>query len=191
MPNKIVKLDQLSHFFAKLKLWLPSVYATKSELPTKTSDLTNDSGFVADASYVHTDNNFTNADKAAIAAIPSKTSDLTNDSDFQTGTEVDASIAAAISGITSFDFQIVQTLPATGEKGVIYLVPKTGSGSDVYDEYIWVTPSGGTAKFEKIGSTDVDLSQYVTYDSTNDEFKKNGTTIAQYATDAEVDALFS
>lgn len=32
-------------------------------VPTKTSDLTNDSNFVADASYVHTDNNFTNTYK--------------------------------------------------------------------------------------------------------------------------------
>lgn len=32
-------------------------------MPTKTSDLTNDSNFVADANYVHTDNNFTNTYK--------------------------------------------------------------------------------------------------------------------------------
>lgn len=32
-------------------------------VPTKTSDLTNDSNFVADASYVHTDNNFTDTYK--------------------------------------------------------------------------------------------------------------------------------
>ena len=80
-------------------------------VPTKTSDITNDSNFVSDANYVHTDNNFTTTlkDKLdGIAAgaevnvqsdwnqtnssagdyiknkptIPTKTSDLTNDSGY-------------------------------------------------------------------------------------------------------------
>ena len=38
-----------------------SNYALKSELPTALSDLTNDNNTVTDASYVHTDNNLTNA----------------------------------------------------------------------------------------------------------------------------------
>lgn len=36
-------------------------------IPTKTSQLTNDSGYVEDANYVHTDNNFTNTLKAQIS----------------------------------------------------------------------------------------------------------------------------
>ena len=40
--------------------------ADKTEIPTKTSQLTNDSNFIADANYVHTDNNYTNADKTAL-----------------------------------------------------------------------------------------------------------------------------
>ena len=48
----------------------PSSYALRTELPTKTSDLTNDSGFI------------TNAE------IPTKTSDLVNDSGFIDGAEV-------------------------------------------------------------------------------------------------------
>ena len=51
---------------------------------------------------------------------------------------------------------MVTALPSTGEKGVIYLVAHTHTGSgDVYDEYIWVTD-----KFEKLGNTDIDLSDY-------------------------------
>lgn len=92
--------------------------------------------------------------------VPTKTSDLTNDSDFQDETEVQALIDAALADITGIDYQIVQSLPATGEKGVIYLVSNSGSGGNSYDEYIWVTPTGGTARFEKIGTTDVDLSDY-------------------------------
>ena len=38
-------------------------------VPTKTSDLTNDSDFVSDASYVHTDANYTEAEKTKLAGI--------------------------------------------------------------------------------------------------------------------------
>ena len=40
-------------------------------IPTETSDLVNDSNFVSDASYVHTDNNFTTAEKNKLAGIES------------------------------------------------------------------------------------------------------------------------
>lgn len=38
-------------------------------VPTKTSDLTNDSNFVSDASYVHTDNNYTTTEKNKLADL--------------------------------------------------------------------------------------------------------------------------
>ena len=38
-------------------------------VPTKTSDLTNDSDFVSDANYVHTDNNYTNQEKTKLAGV--------------------------------------------------------------------------------------------------------------------------
>ena len=41
-------------------------------IPSKTSELDNDSGFVIDTSYVHTDNNYTNADKASVGTIKNK-----------------------------------------------------------------------------------------------------------------------
>ena len=148
-------------------------------VPTATSDLTNDGD--------GTDNNSPFATQAYVAAnggkidvikvngtaqtitnkavdisVPTATSDLTNDSDYQTGTEVQDAIDAALADITGIDFEVVQSLPQSGEKGVIYLVPNSGSGQNTYDEYIWVEPSGGTAHFEKIGSTDVDLSNYWT-----------------------------
>lgn len=40
-------------------------------VPTATSDLTNDSNYVSDANYVHTDNNFTSAEKTKLAGIES------------------------------------------------------------------------------------------------------------------------
>lgn len=39
------------------------------EVPTKTSDLTNDSNFAVDSAYVHTDNNYTTAEKNKLAAV--------------------------------------------------------------------------------------------------------------------------
>lgn len=38
-------------------------------VPTKTSDLTNDSGFVSDENYVHTDNNYTTSEKTKLAGV--------------------------------------------------------------------------------------------------------------------------
>ena len=78
---------------------LETTKADKSEIPTKTSDLINDSGFIVDVNYVHTDNNFTNEYKAQITQntddistlqstkadkteIPTKVSELDNDSGF-------------------------------------------------------------------------------------------------------------
>ena len=43
----------------------------KPTIPEKTSDLTNDSDFVVDASYVHTDNNFTSTEKTKLSGIAS------------------------------------------------------------------------------------------------------------------------
>ena len=43
----------------------------KVTVPTKTSDLTNDSNFVVDANYVHTDANFTTTEKNKLAGIAS------------------------------------------------------------------------------------------------------------------------
>lgn len=64
----------------------------------------------------------------------------------------------AIGGITGFDYQVVASydaLPNPGTKGVIYFVPDAHGAQDIYDEYIWVED-----KYEKIGNTDMDLSEY-------------------------------
>ena len=66
--------------------------ASQSDIPTKVSELTNDSDFQT-ASQVAT----------AISGInvPTKVSQLDNDSDFQTGTQVSNSIATATSGLAT------------------------------------------------------------------------------------------
>lgn len=78
---------------------------------------------------------------------------------YQTSAQVQTAITSALSGVTSIDLQVVTSLPATGKKGVIYLVAHTHTDTgDIYDEFVWVE----SKKFyEKIGNTDVDLSAYV------------------------------
>lgn len=151
-----------------------SDYALMADIPTKTSDLTNDGDGVSDyatEAYVLTNggkidtisvNNTpqTITDKNVNITVPTATSDLTNDSDFQTEAEVQALIDAELADITGISFEVVQSLPQTGEIGTIYLVPKTGSTGDIYDEYIWVVPTSGTSHYEQIGTTEVDLSDY-------------------------------
>ena len=61
-----------------------------------------------------------------------------------------------IGNITSFEIDVVDSLPESGTKGHIYFVPKTATDEkNVYDEYIWVVKEGASA-FEKIGDTKID-----------------------------------
>ena len=70
-------------------------------------------------------------------------------------------VTAALAGITHFSAVIVENLPDTGDTNKLYLVAKTSGGTsdDGYDEYLYI---GG--KWEKIGSTSIDLSGYLKKD---------------------------
>lgn len=137
-----------------------AVAAVSNEIPTKVSELTNDSGFTSNLGTITGINvNGTNIANSGVAniTVPTKTSQLNNDSTYQTLAQIQALINEAVGDITGIDFQIVQSLPSTGSHGVIYLVPVSG-GNNIYDEYIYVNNT-----FEKIGSTDIDLSGYVQF----------------------------
>lgn len=112
-----------------------------------------------------------------------------------------AEVNDLIGQISSISFEVVDSLPPTGEANKIYLVPKTpGQSQDGYNEYIYVN-SG----WERIGSTDIDLSQYATIDyvtssiSTavaglaSEEYVTNAvsTATADMATNASVDFKLS
>jgi hypothetical protein len=112
-------------------------YNANKNVLTKTSELTNDSGFITNAV-----NNLTNY------YLKSET---------YTKSEVNT----LISNIEKLTIEIVQTLPQTGESNVLYLVPKEGTTNDVYDEYLYINNN-----WEHIGSTEVDLSNYYTKDET-------------------------
>ena len=167
---------------------LLSNYYTKEEtdylIPTNNNQLINGAGYITDAyhdntkqdvitdlatirsgaskgatalqSYTETDPVYI-ADKPNIALkseIPTKVSSFTNDANYQTATDV----ASMIASIPQFSLSIVDSLPSSGQKMVLYLVPKTSAGGDdIYDEYIWIEQ---TSSFEHLGSTAVDLSDY-------------------------------
>ena len=111
---------------------------------------------------------FTGTPKAPTAAKG------TNTTQIATTAFVKTAVDTAVAGITEFDIQVVTALPDTGVKGTIYLLSHSHGTGDVYDEYIW-TGSG----YEKIGNTDIDLSDYL----------KKTDMVA--ITTSEIDTLFA
>lgn len=68
-----------------------------------------------------------------------------------------------ISQVKNASIKVVEELPKTGETSVIYFVLKGNSKEqDIYDEYVYVNEV-----WEHIGSTDIDLSDYITTEILN------------------------
>lgn len=105
----------------------------------------------------------TPSSKTVNITVPTNNNQLTNGAGYQTASEVSSAINSAIGDLEGIEFEIVQELPQNGDKGKIYLVANTDPASNnTYTEYIWLTSS---SSYEKIGTTDVDLSDY--YNTTN------------------------
>lgn len=134
-------------------------------VPTKTSDITNDSNFVSDASYVHTDENYTSAEKTKLGdidtgaqvnriesikvngsaqtitnkavdiAVPTKTSDLTNDSNFA----VDAAYVHTDNNYTTTDKNKLSGVAAGAQVNVIESVKVNGTAQTVTGKAVDIT----------------------------------------------------
>ena len=145
-------------------------------VPTDNSALTNGAGYqtASDVSTALTNSGYqanvietvkvnnvalTPSSKAVNITVPTDNSALTNGAGYQTAKDVTDAINEAIGGLTGISFEIVETLPTQGKTGVIYLIAHSHGTKDNYDEYIWLEKS---KSYEKIGNTDVDLSNYVT-----------------------------
>lgn len=108
--------------------------------------------------------------------------------DAYTKDEANTAIAAAVANAHHLKREIVSVLPEVSEanEDTIYMVPDAGStdaaGSNksVYTEYMLVN---GT--FERIGTSDVDLSNYFTKDQVTDAIS---TANGEAATDAQTKA---
>lgn len=178
---------------------IKSLLAKKAEItaiPTKVSDLTNDSKYQT-ASEVNTniirmldtldladgdipstidegqyfisslmqENGLVKAKKTQFATqFTVNLEAAQSQGDVVTLAQLSQSINNAVGKITSFEYKIVDSLPATteGKKGVIYLIAHSGStNQNSYDEYIFLPAEGSTAaRYEKIGTTDIDLTPY-------------------------------
>lgn len=141
---------------------------------------------IAAGAEVNVQSNWEETDTSSDAYIKNKPDALKNPNSLTIGGKIyDGSSAQSVSlddlGVYSKSevddmvkgnaYEVVSSLPTTGVKGKIYLVPLSpGETNDYYDEYIWVDARGSvSAHFEKIGNTKIDLSNYVQKD-------KNGST---------------
>lgn len=117
--------------------------------------------------------------------------------DAYTKDEANTAIAAAVANAHHLKREIVSVLPEVSEanEDTIYMVPDAGStdaaGSNksVYTEYMLVNGA-----FERIGTSDVDLSNYFTKDQVTDAIttaKGEAATDAQTKADAAKDAAIA
>lgn len=155
---KVTTFSQLQALATRTKQELDAV---KGTLPTKTSDLTNDSGFITKA-----------------------VNDLTNyytKNDIYTKTEVDNKVST----IPKFAIEVVTSLPTSDISSTTVYLVKTGDESqNLYTEYIYAN-----SKWEKLGTQTVDLSGYVQKEagkglSTNDYTTEEKTKLAGVQTGA-------
>lgn len=109
-----------------------------------------------------------------------------HDERYYTETEIDVkvnNINSQINSLIGFTATIVNSLPSTGEVGVMYLKLNTSASveGNIYDEYIWVNN-----KFEKIGSTEttVDLSGYVTQTEMNTQLANKANIDHSHTSDS-------
>lgn len=199
----------------ELKIWWPSTssfvtigstdvnlddYYTKAQVDTKLSEL---EASIPDTSSFATKEELSNlATEDELAVVESKIPDVSSfitksvddlvnyylKSETYTKSEVDR----LIESITSISFEVVSELPTTGESNKIYLKLKEDSTNNSYEEYIWVNE-----KWELIGSTEVDLSNYVTTDdftSTLETYVKSedlSNTLSEYITSEQLTTALS
>lgn len=93
-----------------------------------------------------------------------------------------------IDSLANLQITVVDNLPSSGESNIIYLVKKSGTGTDVHDEYVYIEEA-----WEKIGTTDIDLSDYYTKSQVNDiideldgRVSANSSTISNIVTNGSI-----
>lgn len=173
-------LYAVQYIFTKLKtspLNVNSTYTISLDTTNQYIVLTDDQGATSHVSYsgfgdqnvietIKVDNTPLTPDANKAVNIPAASA---NSRGVVSNADINTLIQTAMAGFERISFQKVNSygdLPATGQNGVIYLVPNSGTTPNIYDEYIWYTDSSttpATSGYEKIGTTAVDLSGYVQY----------------------------
>lgn len=116
--------------------------------------------------------------KANVSDIPDVSNFITSSVDNlvnyykKSETYTQSEVNNLIGAIQQFHYEIVSTLPQTGANNILYLVPKTTTETqNVYDEYVYANNG-----WEKIGDTQIDLSDYVTITMLNNALANYTTT---------------
>lgn len=132
---KFITRSYLETQFSNFATRIATVFAKKTEIPTKVGDLNNDAGFV--------------------------TSTVDNLVNYYTKTQTytKEEITTLIAAISTMTLKKVDALPTTGiSTTTIYLAPKTEEGTNnKYFEYIYTDGA-----WELIGETETNLEGYVT-----------------------------
>ena len=145
------------------RTYVQTVEETTNNVSTRVNDLDNNK---ADKTYVQTVEETANRASTGVDDLNTKLV-----SDFYNKTDID-NLLGSLEKIT---VKVVTSLNEVTEENIIYLVPKDTTGeSNSYFEYMLIS---GTP--EKIGDTEIDLSNYVT----NDDIV--------FATNDEIDGLFT
>ena len=148
---KYLDYEGLTQFWAKVKTWVYTAVTTNSPSKSKTVTGMQDGKLTygnigIDASQVETGTIPVARGGTGSGTAAGARSNL----DVYSKSETESLVAGRI--------VVVQTLPASGQAGVIYYVGPSGSGGDQYEEYIW---DANNAQFIKVGEKSLDLSEYV------------------------------
>lgn len=129
------------------ELWTAIKAHVKDEITTELENYATDDGVAA--AIVAVLQNYPNNEEMAHAITDALT-------DYMTKSEINDAILQAIGDITRVRMEIVDQLPEQGEKNIIYLIPSDDPHEkNERDEYVWLGD-----KYEKIGSTKIDLTNY-------------------------------
>lgn len=156
---KKVELDEVKNSIPKNVSDLQDAdsYAKSVDIPTKVESLSDATDYAKKIEIPHSVSEIDGMDAyAKITALPKKVADLTDGADYIKKAELTEEVKSLIGNTKALEFSVVEELPSSGEKSTIYLVSNSKTENDAYDEYIFVN-----GKFEKIGTTSVDLSDYM------------------------------
>lgn len=134
------------------------INANFSEIPTKTSDLTNDSGFVT---------------SSAIPTVPTKTSDLTNDSGYITSSAIPSNVSAFTNDAGYITSSAIPSVPTktsdlTNDSGFITssAIPTKLSAFTNDANYVKSTDIVLTNKVDKVAGMGLSENNYTTAEKT-------------------------
>lgn len=147
---KYLGKDSLIYLWALLK---PRIDGKVSKVDGKglsTNDLTNELKALYDAAQPNV------IEGVKVNGVQLTPASKIVDISMLTTQQINDLISEAIESVVGLSFEIVPTLPATGEGNKIYLVLKGDTTQNIYTEFIWANGA-----WEKIGDTSIDLSGYV------------------------------